>query len=71
MREECGPSSSERPLLDSILLYETWESHEDVLQVQLERPYRRAWHEALPSLLVEPREISVWEPLRSDRRATS
>jgi (4S)-4-hydroxy-5-phosphonooxypentane-2,3-dione isomerase len=30
------------------LLYETWESHEDVLNVQLNRPYRRAWHDALP-----------------------
>jgi quinol monooxygenase YgiN len=53
------------------LLYETWKSHEDVLQAQLERPYRRAWHEALPSLLMEPREISIWEPLRSDRRGPS
>jgi quinol monooxygenase YgiN len=50
------------------LLYETWEDHEDVLRVQLERPYRRAWHEALPDLLREPRDISVWESLRADHR---
>ena len=50
------------------LLVETWEDHDNVLLVQLERPYRRAWHEALPDLLAAPREISVWQPLRSDRR---
>lgn len=51
------------------LLYETWESREDVVAVQLHRPYRRAWHEALPALLEREREISIWEPLRADRRA--
>lgn len=50
------------------LLYETWESHEDVMNVQLQRPYRRAWHEALPELLRSPRRISIWQPLRADRR---
>ncbi|MFC1457905.1 putative quinol monooxygenase [Microvirga arabica] len=30
------------------MLYETWESHEDVLSVQLNRPYREAYHQALP-----------------------
>ncbi|HEX5326448.1 MAG TPA: putative quinol monooxygenase [Acetobacteraceae bacterium] len=50
------------------MLYETWESHEDVINVQLHRPYRRAWHEALPSVLAREREVSVWEPFRADRR---
>lgn len=44
-------------------LYETWESHADVLEVQLKRPYREAWHAALPALLEQPRGISVWEPI--------
>ena len=49
------------------MLYETWEDHDDVLKVQLNRPYRQAWHEALPTLLEGDRDITVWEPLRTDR----
>ena len=45
------------------MLYETWESHEEVLNVQLKRPYRDAWHEALPRLLASDRDIEIWEPL--------
>ena len=48
------------------LLHETWESHEDVLEVQVKRPYRDEWHAALPDLLASPREITVWQSLRSD-----
>ena len=48
------------------MLYETWESHEDVLAVQLNRPYRQAGHQALPELLSQPRDVSIWEPLRED-----
>jgi quinol monooxygenase YgiN len=48
------------------MLYETWESHEDVLNIQLRRPYRRAWHDALPALLEQDREITIWEPVRAD-----
>jgi quinol monooxygenase YgiN len=51
-----------------LMLCETWESHEDVLNVQLHRPYRRAWHETLPVLLEQERDITVWEPLRADSR---
>jgi quinol monooxygenase YgiN len=47
---------------------ETWESHEDVLNVLLHRPYRQAWHEALPRILEGERNITIWEPLRSDRK---
>ena len=50
------------------MLYETWEDHDDVLNIQIHRPYRQAWHTALPSLLERDRLISVWEPLRADRR---
>jgi (4S)-4-hydroxy-5-phosphonooxypentane-2,3-dione isomerase len=50
------------------MLYETWESHEDVLSVQLHRPYRQAYHEALPELLNKPREVAIWQPIRADRK---
>jgi len=49
------------------MLYETWEDHDDVLNVQLARPYRQAFHEALPALLAEPRDIQMWQPIRADR----
>jgi quinol monooxygenase YgiN len=48
------------------MLLETWESHEDVLEVQLQRSYREAWHQALPELLSKPRDVTIWEPLRAD-----
>jgi quinol monooxygenase YgiN len=53
---------------DRFMLYETWESHEDVVNVQLRRPYRHAWHEALPIVLERERDITVWEPVRVDRK---
>ncbi|HEY1605855.1 MAG TPA: putative quinol monooxygenase [Allosphingosinicella sp.] len=56
---------------DTFLLQETWADHQDVLDVQLHRPYRAAWHEALPNLLERPREISIWRPLRSDLSASA
>lgn len=49
-----------------MMLYETWEDHDDVLNVQLQRPYRQAFHEALPEMLALPRDISIWCPLRAD-----
>jgi (4S)-4-hydroxy-5-phosphonooxypentane-2,3-dione isomerase len=48
------------------MLYETWEDHEDVLNVQIHKPYRQAFHDALPTVLAEPRDIQVWEPIRAD-----
>ena len=48
------------------MLYETWERHEDVLSVQLNRSYREAYHQALPELLRGERDISIWEPLSAD-----
>jgi quinol monooxygenase YgiN len=50
------------------MLYETWEDHDDVLNVQIHKPYRRAFHEALPEVLAGPRDITMWEPVRADRR---
>lgn len=51
------------------MLHETWQSHEDVLAVQLAQPYRDAWHAALPDLLAGERKISMWQKLRDDRAA--
>ena len=48
------------------LLQETWADHQDVLDVQLKRPYRGEWHAALVELLAAPRDISMWQPMRSD-----
>ena len=50
-----------------LMLYETWQDHEDVVNVQIHRPYRQAFHEALPRLLAAPREISIWHCQRADR----
>ncbi|WP_137390497.1 putative quinol monooxygenase [Rhodoligotrophos defluvii] len=51
------------------MLYEAWQSHEDVMTVQLNRPYRKPWHDALPELLDSPRDISIWQPLRADLKS--
>lgn len=51
-----------------LLLVETWEDHNDVLTVQLQRPYREAFHDALPEVLAAPRNIAIWRPRRSDHR---
>ncbi|MFH6785473.1 MULTISPECIES: putative quinol monooxygenase [Methylobacterium] len=47
------------------LLHEIWADHEDVVNVQIHRPYRRAWHEALPELLQEDRSIAMWRPIEA------
>ena len=62
----CDPGDPNR-----FLLHETWADHQDVLEVQLSRPYRQEWHAALPELLDGEREISMWQPLRSDTGALS
>ena len=51
------------------MLYETWEDLDDVIEVQLKRPYREAWHAALPEILAADRDIETWQPLRADRQA--
>lgn len=50
---------------DRFQLHETWADRDDVLNVQLNRPYREAWHAALVDLLERPREIEIWHPLWS------
>ncbi|WP_337270906.1 putative quinol monooxygenase [Oryzifoliimicrobium ureilyticus] len=47
-------------------LHETWTDRNDVLNVQLNRPYRRAWHAGLDDILAEPRRIAIWTVVRSD-----
>jgi quinol monooxygenase YgiN len=53
---------------NTFLLTETWEDHDDVVNVQLKRPYRQAWHAALPRILEAEREIGIWTPIKADRR---
>ncbi|SEN37702.1 Quinol monooxygenase YgiN [Paracoccus alcaliphilus] len=48
---------------NEFVLHETWASREDVLNVQLNRPYRKEWHEALPELLAAERDITILSPL--------
>ncbi|MGG5823215.1 putative quinol monooxygenase [Falsiroseomonas sp. HW251] len=48
------------------LLYETWADKEDLVEVQMKRPYRDAYWARLPALLAAPREVQVWQPLRMD-----
>lgn len=48
------------------LLHEGWADHQEVLDVQLARPYRADWHDALETVLAEPRRIGMWTPVRSD-----
>jgi quinol monooxygenase YgiN len=34
--------------------------------VQLQRPYRQAWHAALEEILEQPRDIQIWSQLREN-----
>lgn len=45
------------------LLHEVWADHDDVVNVQIHRPYRREWHTALPEILEGERRIEVWRPV--------
>ncbi|MEH3158409.1 MAG: putative quinol monooxygenase [Sphingomonas taxi] len=47
-------------------LHETWTDRDDVLNVQLNRPYRHAWHAGLEDVLAEPRLIGIWTVVRAD-----
>jgi quinol monooxygenase YgiN len=51
------------------LLHETWESHDDVVNVQLHRPYRALYHASLGYILKTPRDVTVWHERRADRAA--
>lgn len=56
----------DRAAADRFMLYETWADHDNVVQVQIGRPYRQAFWAGLPDLLARPREVQIWRPLRSD-----
>ena len=49
-----------------LILLETWRDREDVLETQLRRGYREAWHAALADILARDRNVTVWRPLRGD-----
>jgi quinol monooxygenase YgiN len=48
------------------LLYETWADRDDLVEVQMRRPYRSAYEARLPEILREPRRAEIWRPLRGD-----
>jgi quinol monooxygenase YgiN len=48
------------------LLHETWDSHDDVVNIQIHRPYRAMYHAALGYILKSPRDITIWEAMRRD-----
>jgi len=48
------------------MLYETWADRDDFFDVQMKKSYRSELERILPGLLRAPREITVFEPLRSD-----
>lgn len=48
------------------LLYESWADHEDVLNVQMKKEYRKEWQATMPELLARPREVTIWEAVRAD-----
>ena len=49
-----------------LMLYETWADMTDLVDVQVNRPYRAAYAERLDDLLCEPRTVEIWQRLRSD-----
>lgn len=48
------------------MIYETWADQRDLIEVQLQRDYRKAYLDRLPAILCEERQITVWRPMRSD-----
>lgn len=48
------------------MLYETWADRKDFFDVQMKKTYRGEYERLLPSLLREPREITLFKILRSD-----
>ena len=53
---------------DRFMLYETWHDRTELIEVQLNRAYRKPYMDRLPDLLAEPRLIQVFKPMRSDFR---
>lgn len=70
MREEAGfvysalTRDAETP--DRFVLFEIWSDHDDVMNVQLKRPYRAPMDAALEDILSSPRGVSMLHPLRTD-----
>jgi len=48
------------------MLYETWADRDDFFDVQRHKPYRAEYERLLHNLLRVPREITSFNPLRSD-----
>jgi len=48
------------------MIYETWADRQDLVEVQIPRAYRQAYFDRLPAILREERQITVWQPMRSD-----
>ena len=48
------------------MLYETWADLTDVVEVQMNRDYRREYMRRLPAMLAAEREVRVWTPIRCD-----
>jgi len=53
--------------LNAFKLVETWANHDNVVQVQIQRPYRAELNSRFDELLASPRKVSTWEEVRSDR----
>lgn len=48
------------------MLHETWADRDELVEVQMKRPYRDAYWAGLDDLLAAPREVQVWRPMRRD-----
>ena len=48
------------------MIYETWADQRGLIEVQLQRDYRKAYLDRLPAILCGERQITVWRPMRSD-----
>lgn len=55
-----------RASLSTSLLFKSWSNHEDVLNVQMKKDYRKEWQAAMPELLARPRDVTIWEAVRAD-----
>lgn len=52
----------------SFMLYETWSDRHEFFDVQMRRDYRQTYERRLPELLLSPRKMQIFEPLRGDFR---
>jgi len=47
-----------------LMVYENWTDQDEFYAVQIKRDYRKAYE--LPELLIEPRRVEIWQPMRTD-----